>query len=384
MGCTIALFDIDKSGVSAAYLEPARLLGISCTGLLGVFFIKFFSSYNTIVKYILLLTLCTLLGFLLYNEVNIRSAAIAIWALSCLFSMIHPISITCINTQIETAEKPFFFSTCQIFSQGLNILAPKLANILLANFGFKSLLLFCILINILRILVWKQLDAIKVATKEERMQKYGMLTGFKEIVQNPGLLWMISFRIISHIGIVAYTISLPIIAAEIANGNSQIHAQLFSHNMSINNLAFIVSGIWGSWQLKRNPKLIIYFFNISPMLIVLAAIIAFYARQPLYLQITALFYGAGLYFFRTATSTIAQALTKKNKLAYAILAGDGTVKFFAYGISYLMPLWVVLPPIWGIAHPFVGCILCSLLSLRIAKPIVKMYLSSLGKENSVK
>jgi hypothetical protein len=301
-------------------------------------------------------------------------------------SVEHSNGLAFINSQIGAHDKPFFFSSFQIFLQFFNILAPVGAKNLLAAFGLKALLLFCILIYMLRILPWQLFRSINLGAKEKEVEteSFGIFTGFKEIIGNPGLLRMTSFRLINHIATVAYTISLPILVARIANGNSQVNAQLHSYSLSIINLGFILSGICGSWILKKRPTLIILFFNISPILIVLAAIAAFYVTIPLYLQVTALLYGTGLYFFKTANSIIGQALTKKNKLAHVILAGDAVVKAFAYGVGTLIPFWILLPPLWGIMPPFLGCVACSLLSLGMTKPIVKIYLTSLDNENNTK
>lgn len=38
IGFSITLFETDTSGISAAYLEPASLLGIGSAGLIGGFF----------------------------------------------------------------------------------------------------------------------------------------------------------------------------------------------------------------------------------------------------------------------------------------------------------------------------------------------------------
>ncbi|WP_419241200.1 hypothetical protein [Cardinium endosymbiont of Nabis limbatus] len=381
IGFAITLFEKDTSGISAAYLEPASLLGIGFAGLIGGFFFKRFSSYAIAVGALLCAT-STLLILSLYNGINLRYWTITLWALACIMSIEHSNGLAFINKQIGTHDKPFFFSTFQIFLQFFNVLAPIVAKNLLAIMGLKMLLLLCSFIYILRIIPWQLFR--NFGAKKMALQPSGMLTGFKEIVQNPGLLQVTSFRLVSYIATIAYTVSLPILVARIANGNSQINAQLHSYSTSMIHLGFIVSGICGSWILKRKPKWIIRFFNISPVFIVLASITAFYVKKPFHLQATALLYGMGLYLLRTAVSIIGQALTKKDKLAHVILVGDAVVKSFAYGIGSLIPCWIVLPPVWGIAPPFVGFVLCSLLSLRMIKPITKIYLASLCKKNNAK
>ncbi|CAH2560099.1 MFS transporter [Cardinium endosymbiont of Oedothorax gibbosus] len=381
IGFSITLFDKDTSGISAAYLEPASLLGIGFAGLIGGFFFKRFSSYTIGIGTLLCAT-STLFIFSLYNDVNLRIWTITLWALACIMSIEHSNGLAFISRQIGTHDKPFFFSTFQIFLQCFNVLAPIIAKNLLAIIGLKMLLLLCSFIYILRIIPWQLFR--NLGAKEMALQPSGMLTGFKEIAQNPGLLRITSFRLVSYIATIAYTVSLPILVARIANGNSQVNAQLHSYSISMMHLGFIVSGICGSWILKRKPKWIICFFNISPIFIVLASIMAFYVTQPCYLQATALLYGMGLYLLRTAIGIIGQALTQNDKLAHVILVGDAVVKFFAYGIGSLIPFWIVLPPVWGIAPPFVGFVLCSLLSLGITKPITKIYLASLCKKNSTK
>ncbi|WP_243516950.1 MULTISPECIES: hypothetical protein [unclassified Candidatus Cardinium] len=376
---SITLFEKDSSGVSAAYLEPASLLGMGCAGLVGGFFFKRFSSY-TIGRCALVCTTCILLALLTYGQANLRSCTITLWALACIMSIEHSNGLAFINRHIGARDKPFFFSTFQIFLQFFNVLAPIVAKNLLAIMGLKMVLLFCSFIYILRILPWQLFRAADLGAEEVVLQPSGMLTGFKEIVQNPGLLRVTSFRLVNYIATIAYTVSLPILVARMANNNSQLNAQLLSYSASMIPLGFILSGICGSWILKRQPKWIIGFFNISPILIVSASIMAFYVRHPFYLQITALLHGMGLYLFRTAISIIGQALTKKDKLAHVILVGDAVVKSFAYGIGSLIPFWIVLPPLWGIAHPFVGFVLCSLLSLGMIKPITKIYLESLCKK----
>lgn len=381
IGFSITLFEKDTSGISAAYLEPASLLGIGFAGLIGGFFFKRFSSY-TIGIGALLCAISTLLILSVYNGVHLRVCTITLWALACIMSIEHSNGLAFINRQIGTDDKPFFFSTFQIFLQCFNVLAPIVAKNLLAIMGLKMLLLLCSFIYILRIIPWQLFR--NLGEKEITLQPSGMLTGFKEIVQNPGLLRITSFRLVSYIAATAYTVSLPILVARIANGNSQVNAQLHSYSISMMHLGFIVSGICGSWILKRKPKWIICFFNISPIFIVLAPIMAFYVRQAFYLQASALLYGMGLYLLRTAIAIIGQALTQKDKLAYVILVGDAVVKSFAYGIGSLIPFWIVLPPVWGIAPPFVGFVLCSLLSLGMIKPITKIYLACLYKKNSTK
>lgn len=381
VGFSITLFEKDTTGISAAYLEPAGLLGIGCAGVLGGFLFRRFSSY-TIGICTVLLSALTLFCLLWYGEVNVRTCTITLFTLACIMSIEHSNGLAFINSQIGAREKPFFFSNYQIFLQFFNVLAPLGAKTLMGAMGFNVLLIFCAFLYMLRTLPWQLFRSIKLATKETAVQPFGLLTGFKEIVQSPGLLRMTSFRIINHIATVSYIIALPILVAKIANGNSQTNAQLYSYSLSIINLGFILSGVMGSWLLKKKPEFIILFFNISPIFIVLAAVIAFYAMQPLYLQLTALIYGMGLYFFRTANAIIGQSLTKKEKLAYVILAGDAVVKSFAYGIGSLIPFCIVLPPIWDTVPPFVGCVLCSLLSLRMTRPITKLYLRSISSGNS--
>lgn len=169
------------------------------------------------------------------------------------------------------------------------------------------LLLFCSLIYILRIILWHLFRDF--GAQEMVLQSSGMLTGFKEIIQNTVLLRITSFRFTSYMETTAYTVSLPILVARMANGKSQVNAQLHSYSISLIHLGLIVSGICGSWILKRKPKWII--FLISLICIVLASIIALFVRQPFYLQETALPFGMGLYLLRTATVIIGQALTKK-------------------------------------------------------------------------
>ncbi|WP_342265000.1 hypothetical protein [Cardinium endosymbiont of Philonthus spinipes] len=379
IGFSITLFEKDTSGISAAYLEPASLLGIGFAGLIGGFFFKRFSSYTIGIGALLCAT-STLLILSAYNDVNLRACTITLWALACIMSIEHSNGLAFINRQIGAHDKPFFFSTFQIFLQCFNVLAPIAAKNLLATIGLKMLLLLCSLIYILRIIPWKLFRDL--GAKEMLRQPSGMLTGFKEIIQNPGLVRMTSFRLVSYIAIIAYTVSLPILVARMANGNSQVNAALHSYSISMMHLGFIVSGICGSWILKRRPRWIVGFFNISPICIVLASIVAFYVRQPGYLQATALLYGMGLYLLRTAIAIIGQALTQKDKLAHVILVGDAVVKSFAYGIGTLIPSWILLPAVWGIAPPFVGCVLCSLLSLGMIKPITKIYLDSLCKKNN--
>ncbi|MCT4696877.1 hypothetical protein [Candidatus Cardinium sp. TP] len=381
LGFSITLFEKDSSGISAAYLEPASLLGIGFAGLIGGFFFKRFSSYTIGIGALLCAT-ATLCILSVYNDVNLRICTLTLWALACIMSIEHSNGFAFMSRQIGAHDKPFFFSTFQIFLQCFNVLAPIVAKNLLAMMGFKMLLLLCSGIYILRIIPWQLLRDL--GAKEMAVQPSGMLTGFKEIVQNSGLLRITSFRLVSYIATIAYTVSLPILVARMANGNSEVNAQLHSYSMSLMHLGFILSGICGSWILKRRPKCIICFFNISPICIVVASIIAFYVQQPGYLQATALLYGMGLYLFRTAIAIIGQALTQKDKLAHVILVGDAVVKSFAYGIGTLVPFWIVLPPVWGIAHPFVGFVLCSLLSLGMIKPITKIYLASLCKKNSTK
>lgn len=383
IGFSITLFETDTSGVSAAYLEPASLLGIGSAGLIGGFFFKRFSAYTIGIGALLCAT-STLLALSAYSGVHLQGWTITLWALACIMSIEHSNGLAFINRQIGTHDKPFFFSNFQIFLQCFNVFAPIVAKNLLAIMGLKMVLLFCSLIYILRIIPWQLFRTADLSAQEHALPPSGMLTGFKEIVQNPGLLRITSFRLMNYIATIAYTVSLPILVARMAKGNSQVNATLHSYSISMIHLGFIASGICGSWILKRKPKWIICFFNISPIFIVLASIMAFYVTQPFYLQVTALLYGMGLYLFRTAIAIIGQALTKKDKLAHVILVGDAVVKSFAYGIGSLIPFWIVLPPVWGIAPPFVGFVLCSLLSLGMIKPITKIYLASLCKKNSTK
>ncbi len=383
IGFSITLFEQDTSGISAAYLDPASLLGMGFAGLIGGFFFKRFSSYTIGIGALLCAT-CTLLVLSAYSDIHLRAWTITLWALSCIMSIEHSNGLAFMNKQIGRHDKPFFFSTFQIFLQCFNVLAPIIAKNLLALIGLKMLLLVCSFIYMLRIIPWQLFRAANLGAQEIGLEPSGMLTGFREIVRNPGLLRITSFRLVNYIATIAYTVSLPILVARMANGNSQVNAAIHSYSISMIHLGFIVSGLFGSWILKRKPKWIICFFNISPIFIVLASIMAFYVRQPCYLQITALLYGMGLYLFRTSISIIGQALTKKDKLAHVILVGDAVVKSFAYGIGSLIPFWIVLPPVWGVAPPFVGFVLCSLLSLGMIKPITKIYLESLCKKNSTK
>lgn len=380
-GFVIALFDIDSSGISAAYLEPATLLGMGTAGLIGGFFFKRFASY-TIGIAALLCAISTLLALSLYSDVHLQSCTITLSALACIMTIEHSNGLAFINRQIGRHEKPFFLSIFQTFLQCFNVIAPIVAQKLLAILGLKVVLLLCSLIYILRIIPWLLFRTRDVSAKEHTLEPSGMLTGFKEIIENPGLLRITSFRLVSHISTVAYMVSLPILVAKIAQGDSQVNATLHTYSTSMMHLGFIVSGICGSWILKRKPKEIIYFCSMSLISIVLASIIAFYVTQPDYLMATALLYGMGLYLNRTAIAIIGQALTKKDKLAHVILVGDAVVKSCAYGIGSLVRFWILLPPIWGIAPPFVGFVLCSLLSLGMIKPITKKYLASLCKKDS--
>ncbi|WP_133281969.1 MFS transporter [Cardinium endosymbiont of Culicoides punctatus] len=381
VGFSITLFDTDKTGISAAYLEPASLLGIGCAGVLGGFLFRRFTAY-TIGICTVLISGFTLFCLLWYSTVNVRVCTITLFTLACIMSIEHSNGLAFISKQIGASEKPFFFSTFQLFLQFFNVIAPFGAKVIIGKLGFKYLLVFCIFIYMLRTIPWQLFLAVNPATKASNIHPLGILTGFKEIASSPGLLRMTSFRMINHIATVSYIISLPILVAKIADGNSQVNADLHSCSLSIINLGFILSGIVGSWMLNKKPGFVILFLYISPIFVVSAAVMAFYSIQPLYLQCTALIYGMGLYFFRTANSIIGQALTKKEKLAHVILAGDAVVKSIAYGIGALVPSCIMLQPIWDIAPPFVGCVLCSLFSLRMTGPIVKLYLRSLSNKNS--
>jgi len=383
IGFSITLFETDTSGISAAYLEPASLLGIGSAGLIGGFFLKRFSAYTIGISALLSAAL-TLLALSVYDGVHLQGWILTLWALACIMSIEHSNGLAFMSRQIGAHDKPFFFSNFQIFLQCFNVLAPILAKNLLAMIGLKAVLLLCSFIYILRIIPWQLCRVADIGAEAIAPQPFGVFTGFKEIVQNPGLLRMTSFRLVNYIATIAYTVSLPILVARIAKGDSQVNATLHSYSISMINLGFIVSGICGSWILRKKPKWIIGFFNISPIFIVLASIIAFYVTEPCYLEATAFLYGMGLYLFRTAIAIIGQALTKKEKLAHVILVGDAVVKSFAYGVGSLIPCWIVLPPLWGIAPPFVGFVLCSLLSLSMIKPITKIYLASLYKKNSTK
>lgn len=118
--------------------------------------------------------------------------------------------------------------------------------------GLKAVLLLCSFIYILRIIPWQLCRVADIGTEATALQPFGVLTGFKEIVQNPGLLRITSFRLVNYIATIAYTVSLPILVARIAKGNSQVNATLYSYSISMINLAFIVSGICGSWILRKN------------------------------------------------------------------------------------------------------------------------------------
>ncbi|WP_034577376.1 MFS transporter [Cardinium endosymbiont of Bemisia tabaci] len=379
----ITLFEIDTTGISAAYLEPASLLGIGSAGLIGGFFLKRFSAYTIGIGALLSATL-TLLALSVYGSVHLRGWILTLWALACIMSIEHSNGLAFMSKQIGSDDRPFFFSNFQIFLQCFNVLAPILAKNLLAMIGLKAVLLLCSFVYILRIIPWQLCRVADIGAETIVPQPFGVLTGFKEIVQNSGLLRITSFRLVNYIATIAYTVGLPILVARIAKGDSQVNATLHSYSISMIHLGFIVSGICGSWILRKKPKWIIGFFNISPVFIVLASTIAFYVTEPYYLQATALLYGMGLYLFRTAIAIIGQALTKKEKLAHVILVGDAVVKSFAYGVGSLIPFWIVLPPLWGIAPPFVGFVLCSLLSLGMIKPITKIYLASLCKKNNTK
>ncbi|MGI2257347.1 MFS transporter [Candidatus Cardinium hertigii] len=383
IGFSITLFETDTTGISAAYLQPASLLGIASAGLIGGFFLKRFSVYTIGIGALLSATL-TLLALSVYGAVHLRVCTFTLWTLACIMSIEHSNGLAFMSRQIAPDDTPFFFSNFQIFLECFNVLAPILAKNLLGMIGLKAVLLLCSFIYILRIIPWQLFRVADIGAEAIAPQQFGVLTGFKEIVQNPGLLRITSFRLVNYIATIAYIVSLPILVARIAKGDSQVNATLHSYSMSMIHLGFIVSGICGSWILRKQPKWIIGFFNISPVFIVLASIIAFYVTEPCYLEATALLYGMGLYLFRTTIAIIGQALTKKEKLAHVILVGDAVVKSFAYGISSLIPLWIVLPPLWGIAPPFVGFVLCSLLSLGMIKPITKIYLASLYKKNSTK
>lgn len=380
IGFSITLFEKDNSGISAAYLDPASLLGMGFAGLIGGLFFKRFSAHAIGVG-ALLCAMATLVILWLYNEIHLRGCTITLWLLGCIMSIEHSNGLAFINRQIGSRDKPLFFSNFQIFLQCFNVLAPIIAENLLIIMGIKMLLLLCVFIYMLRILPWYLFRIVNIDAQTVSLQPSGMLTGFKEIIHNPGLLRMTSFRLVNYIATIAYTVSLPILVARIAKGNSQLNAQLYSYSISMIHLGFIISGICGSSILKRKPKWIISFFNISPILIVLAGIVAFYVEQPFYLQVTALLYGMGMYLFRTAIAIIGQALTKKDKLAHVILVGDAVVKSFAYGVGSFIPSCIGYPPVWGVAPPFVGFVLCSLLSLGMIKPITKIYLASLCKKN---
>ncbi|MGI2299442.1 MFS transporter [Candidatus Cardinium hertigii] len=379
----ITLFEIDTTGISAAYLEPASLLGIGSAGLIGGFFLKRFSAYTIGIGALLSATL-TLLALSVYGSVYLRDWILTLWVLACIMSIEHSNGLAFMSKQIGSHDRPFFFSNFQVFLQCFNVLAPILAKNLLAMIGLKAVLLLCSFVYILRIIPWQLCRVADIGAETIVPQPFGVLTGFKEIVQNSGLLRITSFRLVNYIATIAYTVALPILVARIAKGDSQVNATLHSYSTSMIHLGFIVSGICGSWILRKKPKWIIGFFNISPVFIVLPSIIAFYVTEPYYLQATALLYGMGLYLFRTAIAIIGQALTKKEKLAHVILVGDAVVKSFAYGVGSLIPFWIVLPPLWGIAPPFVGFVLCSLLSLVMIKPITKIYLASLYKKNNTK
>ena len=376
IGFAIALFEKDVSGVSVAYSEPAMLLGAGCAGLMGGAFFKRFSSY-AIGLGALLCAITILLGLWWYNEITIYTAIITYWMLSCIMSIEHANSLAFISRQLSDRSKPFVFSTFQILLRCFNIIAPIGTKYLLASYGFKWLILLCMLIYLLRILSWILLHRLGQRVKDNDVQPpYGIFTGMKAIMQDTDLLRITSYRMINCMAIAAYMISLPILIAKLAKGDGQLHAQIYSYNLSFSNLGFILGGIYGSWSLKTRPKSIIYFCNIGPMLIVIAAIVAFYVSNAVYLHITALLHGIGLYLLRTATAIIAQALTQQDKLMHVILAGDAIVKFFSYGISALIPLCIGCPPIWGVISPLVGSALVSCFSLGITKSIIKSYLAS--------
>ena len=375
----LTLFESDKSGVSAAYLEPALLLGIGCAGLFGGFFIKHF-SYYTIGVSALFLASFTLGCFLCYGEVSMHGCTITLWMLACIMSVEHSNGIAFINSQIVAQDRPFFFSAFQIFLQCFNVLAPIGAKNLLASFGLKSILVLCTSIYLLRIIPWQLSLSMNLGAKIIEKEA-SAFSGFKEIMDNVGLLRMTIFRIINHIPNVVYMVSLPILVAKIAHGNSQVNAQLYSYSLSFMNIGFILSGIYGSWLLKRNPTLITLFFTLSPMLIGVAVVAAFYVKIPIYLTATALVYGMGLYFFKTSNCVIGQALTKKNKLAHVILAGDAIVKACAYCVGMFVPIGITFSPFFGVLPPLLSVVACSLFSLKMARPIIKIYMHSLSHKD---
>lgn len=375
---SITLFEKDPSGVSAAYLEPAYLLGIGCAGLFGGFFLKRFGSY-TIGTYTLLCASLTLCYMLFETAPSKKSCATTLWALACVMSIEHANSLAFINGQVGTQNKPFYFSNFQTFLQLFNVLAPIGTKNVLQIFGLKAVLVFCICTYLVRIFPWSIIRFMNLNSQEHTTDTDGILTGFKEIIHNSGLIRMTVFRMLNHITTVAYFISLPILVAKMAQGNSQMNAQLYSYSMSSITTGFILSGLWGSFYLRKHPNRIIFFLQTSPILIGLSVVAAFYIRKPIYLFSTSVLYGIGLYLFRTANSIIGPALTNKEKLAHVILAGDATVKTFAYGVGMLIPSLILLPPIWGILPPFLGCIPCSLCSIGMVKPIIQIYLNSLRK-----
>jgi len=375
----ITLFDHDTTGYAAAYLDLACLLGISCAGLFGGFFLQKFSFYAIGVT-TLFFASCTLFGLLCYGEVTVSVCTVALWMLSCIMSIEHSNGLAFINTQIDTHAKPLFFSTFQLFLQLFNVLAPLGSKKLLETCGLKFTLLFCVSIYLVRIIPWQLFLSISHNSRQKR-EGFGLFSGFKEIVVNPGLLRMTSFRMINHIPIITYTVSLPILIARMAKGDGSMNAQLHSWSVSIMNIGFILSGTCGSWLLKKRPSWIVIFFNISPIITVLSVLIAFYVKVPVYLKATAFMFGIGLYFFKTSNSVIGQALTERNKLAYVILAGDAVVKAFAYIVGAWVPCFMFLSPSIGGIPPFLGGILCSLFSLKMTKSIVRIYMHALNSNH---
>ncbi|HLP34833.1 MAG TPA: hypothetical protein VK133_02480 [Amoebophilaceae bacterium] len=375
---SITLFEKDPSGISAAYLEPASLLGIGCAGLLGGFFLKRFCSY-TIGTYTLLCASLTLCYILFDTELSKRSCTMVLWALACIMSIEHANSLSFINRQVGTDNKPFYFSNFQVFLQLFNVLAPIGTKNVLEKFGLKAVIVFCVCTYLVRIIPWIIIRFMNLDNQTHTTSTDGMLTGFKEIIHNSGLMRMTLFRMMNHISTIAYFVSLPILVAKMAQGNSQMNAQLYSYSISSYNTGFILSGLWGSFYLRKQPSRIIFFLKTSPILIGLSIVAAFYVSKPIYLFSTSVLYGIGLYLFRTGNSTIGLALAKKEKLAHVILAGDATVKAFACGVGILIPSWLLLPPIGGILPPFFGCVACSLFSIGMIDPIIQIYLNSLRK-----
>ena len=102
-----SLFQQDASGVTSAYLEPPILLGVACMGILGGYFLKFFSITTIGIGAPLIIGNILLTLAFINNPTPIIGYG-TLFLFTFFGTLEHANGLNMMNTLLDNQTKPFF------------------------------------------------------------------------------------------------------------------------------------------------------------------------------------------------------------------------------------------------------------------------------------